>query len=268
MATIKPQFHERQYEFCVNADLVAHVGALIAGYIPGIPSPQQEGVLGWDASVPMPIYGRTFLLQYKTARLTTKLAGGNAKFWKTYGTEYYRFPLHRDRDGDYVQHQLLLEASGDGVEALYCAPYFHETKDLVGALQAGTVVRRSALIPVASLGGVTAGSVHSVSYPVDPATEEPHIHSEAQRGERLSWDEAVRRREQPTLLDEALFHGLSSLTLERARRRREKRPRERSVRAEDSRAAAFLRAAVLVYDELDATLVITPAGQASSGSSP
>ena len=83
MATHKPRFNERLYEFCINYELVVNGGALIAGYVPGIPSPQDEATLGWDARVPMPTFGQTFLLQYKIARRTTARAGANAKFWES-----------------------------------------------------------------------------------------------------------------------------------------------------------------------------------------
>jgi hypothetical protein len=106
VATIRPGFNERLYEFCVNFDLVSSLGALIAGYVPGIPSPQDESELGWDAEVSIPTFGATFLLQYKVAKRTTARAGANARFWDCYGDDYFRFPLHRDANGAYSQYQL------------------------------------------------------------------------------------------------------------------------------------------------------------------
>src|SRR5688572_11892207 len=145
MPAIRPEFNERLYEFCVNYELVSSIGALIAGYVPGVPSPQDEADLGWDAEISIPSHGRTFLLQYKVARLTKSRAGANARFWDVYDAEYYRFGLHRDAMGAWTQHELLLEAAGPAVEPLYCAPQIHTRGALVDALQRGAVLESSAL---------------------------------------------------------------------------------------------------------------------------
>ena len=258
MATIKPKFNERLYEFCVNADLVTNLGALIAGYLPGIPSPQEEGKWGWDAKIPMPALGRTFLLQYKIAKRTTARAGPNVKFWDTYGDEYYRFNLHRDAAGAYTQHQLLLNAQGGGVEALYCAPMFHAHGDLVASMQAQTVLDDSALIPLASLGPASAGAAHSVSYPADSSKGAPTLHSEPRRGERLRWEELSQRQSTPSALDEEAFGTLSESIINPRRRRKR---RDREFRAEDPRAEAYLRASAAAFDEVGATLVVLPQGE-------
>lgn len=256
MATIKSEFNERLYEFCVNFELVSSAGALIAGYIPGIPSPQDEADLGWDAEVSMPMFGQTFLLQYKVSRLTTARAGANARFWDVYDDEYYRFGLHRDASGDYTQHQMLLDANDAGVKPLYCAPLMRSRGELVDALRAATVIEQSALIPVATLGPAAGGTAHSVTYPVDELSGDPTLHSEPHRGERVRWEDLRRAQpERRRRLDEAAFDALSASILERKRRRKRK---ERVIRAEDPRAAAYLRASAIALDELGATLVLLP----------
>lgn len=256
MATIKPGFNERLYEFCVNFELVTSVGALIAGYLPGIPSPQDESELGWDAEIVMPSFGVTFLLQYKVAKRTTAKAGANARFWDCYEDEYYRFPLHRDANGAYTQHQLLLEATTPGVQAVYCAPLMHGRGELVDAIRAGSVVERSALITVESLGPATSGGPHSVTYPVDEVMGEPTLHSDPKRGERLKRQDFERlRAESGRRLDAEAFDQFSGSVLEKKPRRRR---RERKIRAEDSVAGAYLRASAVAFDELNATLVVLP----------
>jgi hypothetical protein len=256
LATLKPEFNERLYEFCVNYELVAEAGALIAGYAPGIPSPQDESELGWDAEVSMPSFGQTFLLQYKIARRTTAKAGANARFWDVYGSEYWRFSLHRDSDGTFVQHQLLLDAEATGVTPLYCAPLVHGRGELVAALRTGRVVGVSALIPVASLGPALGRGPHSVTYPTDETSGDPALHSDPHRGRRVSWDEVRDSRPEPRhSLEPDFFDQVSSSILERRPRRRR---RERIVEAEDPRAHAFLRASAVAHDELGATLVVIP----------
>ncbi len=152
--------------------------------------------------------GLTYLLQYKVSRYTTKLAGGNSKFWHAHGQPYYRFPLHVDRFGDYTQHQLLLDAAALGVEPVYCAPRFFETRELVAALQGGAVILRSELIPVTSLGPVASDQPHSVTYPADRSAGPPQVHSQPRRGRRLErlGDEDGQTR---VSLDESLFYELS-----------------------------------------------------------
>lgn len=256
MATIKSEFNERLYEFCVNFQLVSSAGAFIAGYIPGIPSPQDEADLGWDARVSMPMFGQTFLFQYKVSRRTTARAGPNAKFWDVYGADYYRFGLHPDKSGAYTQHQLLLDANAAGVEPLYCAPLMLGRGELVDALRSGTVIDRSALIPVATLGPAAPGTTHSVTYPADELAGGPTLHSEPRRGERVNWEELRGSRpERRRRLDEAMFEEFSANVIERTRRRKRK---ERVIRAEDPRAAAYLRASAIALDELRATLVVLP----------
>jgi hypothetical protein len=254
MATYKPQFNERLYEFCFNYELVSKAGALIAGYAPGIPSPQDEAELGWDAEVPMPAFGRTFLLQYKNARRTTARAGANGRFWDMYASEYWRFPLHRDAAGGFTQHQLLLDAVAAAVEPLYCAPMLHARGDLVQALRTGTVAENSAMIPVSPLGPVPDGGPHSVTFPTDGAAGAPTLHSEPRRGERVRWD-ALRSRTEVRPLESDAFHLFADVTLKRRSRRRR---RERAIEAEDPRAYAFLRASAVARDELGATLVVLP----------
>lgn len=258
MATIRPGFNERLYEFCVNFELVASVGALIAGYAPGIPSPQDESQLGWDAQVSMPTFGATFLLQYKVAKRTTAKAGANVRFWDVYGDEYYRFLLHRDAKGAYTQHQLLLDAGDSGIQGLYCAPLMHDRGELVDALRSRNVVNRSALIDVASLGPAKPDGPHSVSYPADESRGMPTLHSDPKRGERLKREDLERlrgaRRRQ---LSAAVFDEISDVVLEKKPRRRRK---EREIRAEDPVAAAYLRASAVALDEVNATLVVLPSG--------
>lgn len=257
MATFVSTFNERLYEFCVNFELVTQAGALIAGYAPGIPSPQDEADLGWDAKVPMPSFGVTFLLQYKVSRLTTARAGANAKFWDIYQDDYYRFGLHRDKTGAYRQHELLLNEAATGAQALYCAPLMTSRGELVNAMRHGEVIAQSALIPVAALGAATPGIPHSVTYPADDTSGSPTLHSNPRRGERLSWvdlQQESRRRREP-LTDET-FERISTAVLEQRPRRRR---RERSIAAPDSRAGTFLRASSIVLDEIGATLVVLPA---------
>jgi hypothetical protein len=194
VATIKAGFNERIYEFCVNFELVSSIGALIAGYVPGIPSPQDEADLGWDAAVSLPAFGTTFLLQYKVAKRTTARAGANARFWDVYDDEYFRFILHRDAAGNYAQHQLLLNADATGAQALYCAPLMHTRGDLVHATRIGKVIERSTLIPVADLGPAVGFGPHSVSYPVDERSGLPTLHSEPSRGKRVKLDDLERSR--------------------------------------------------------------------------
>ncbi len=256
MATVKPGFSERLYEFCVNYELVATAGALIAGYLPGVPSPQDEAKLGWDAKVQMPLFGQTFLLQYKIARHTTERAGANGKFWDVYGSEYWRFSLHKDANGAFTQHELLLDADGFGVQALYCAPLMVSRGELVDAVRDSTVMQQSALIPIGPLGPAGTGGPHSVSFPSDEVFGQPTLHSRPRRGERVDWDQLRRsgfagRRE----LDEQTFERLSNTILERRPRRRR---REREIEAEDSRARSFLRASAVALDEIGATLVVVP----------
>jgi hypothetical protein len=256
VATIRPGFNERLFEFCVNFELVASLGALIAGYVPGIPSPQDEADLGWDAEVPMPAFGSTFLLQYKVAARTTARAGANARFWDCYGEDYYRFALHRDVTGAYMQHQLLLDADGSGTQALYCAPLMHGRGDLVRAMRGGAVVDRSVLVPVASLGPALHGQPHSVTYPVNESAGQPTLHSDPKRGERLKKpDLEVSRAERRRELRSSEFDEISGRILEKKSRRRR---REREIRAEDPVAGAFLRASAVAFDELGATLIVLP----------
>jgi hypothetical protein len=254
MATLKPQFNERLYEFCVNYELVAGAGALIAGYAPGIPSPQDEADLGWDAHVHMPTYGRTFLLQYKISRKTTARFSANAKFWDVHGDEYWRFPLHRDAEGKLTQHQLLLDAAAPDVAPLYCAPLMHTRGELVDALRTGAVLDRSALIPVPALGPAADPGPHSVTYPANDALGVPVLHSEPRRGERLPWRE-LRSRSERRILRPDDFDRIADTIIERRPRRRR---RERTIAADDPRAYAFLRASAVALDELGATLVVLP----------
>ena len=256
MATIKSEFTERLYEFCVNFELVSTVGAFIAGYVPGVPSPQDEADLGWDAKVSMPRFGQTFLLQYKMSRRTTARAGANAKFWDVYGADYHRFSLHRDAGGAFTQHQLLFKAQAVGVQAIYCAPLILGRGELVRALQTRTVVERSALIPVAMLGPVTSSEPHSVTYPLDERSGPPTLHSEPQRGERVRLgDLQSPQPDRQRRLDARSFDDFSEIVLESKRRRRH---RERSISVEDPLAAAYLRASAIAQDELGATLVVLP----------
>ena len=257
VATIRPRFNERLYEFCVNFELVSSMGALIAGYVPGIPSPQDEADLGWDARVSIPTYGLTFLLQYKVANRTTARAGANARFWDCYADEYYRFSLHRDAAGDYEQHRLLLDADWGKVQALYCAPLFHERGELVDAMRTGTVVDRSTLIPISSLGSADAGGPHSVTYPVDELAGNPILHSEPRRGERLKRPDLRRlQAESSGELTAETFERLAVSLIEKKKRRRR---RERSIRATDPVAAAYLAASAVAFDELHASVVVLPA---------
>ncbi len=161
------------------------MGAFIAGYIPGVPSPQDEADLGWDAAVPLPAFGRLLLLQYKVANLTSARDGANARFWDVHGAEYYRFPLRRDAHGQYTQHRLLLDAAQFGATSLYGAPLVHTRGELVRALQDRALLTRSALIAVDSLGPASGVSAHSVTYPADQTAGYPTLHSEPRRGTRI-----------------------------------------------------------------------------------
>ncbi len=167
---MQPDFSERTFEFCYNAEFVHRLGGFLAAY-PHLPSLRAERALGYDVQFRLRAgrYRRSLFLQHKIAHFGENRQWNNTDFYDAHGGPYYRFPLEDD------QHNVLLRIRGHRGDAFYCAPRFHRRTDLNRYFRQRTIVPNSSWFWPQKL-GVLAGGRHHIS--VDPAGRQAFYYSE------------------------------------------------------------------------------------------
>lgn len=172
------EFSERLYEFCTNYELQTALGAYLIGGVPAIPSQIEEAMAGYDAAYRL-VGGRVLFFQFKVAHYAPRPWAQGAATFRLWGRPYFRASLHRDRWGNYSQHNTLVSMASAHALPLYASPCFHRQAELRKhfAMGAGTaVLDRSLLGPVAGTPLIYDTDTHSISYPDDGSAF--RVHSE------------------------------------------------------------------------------------------
>jgi hypothetical protein len=161
------EFNEREFEFCVNYELVQTLSSYLVGGLPSIPSQVEEALLGYDAAYKFHS-GKTLFLQYKVAYYTDRPWGAGASTYHLWNGPYFRVRLYRHRQNGYEQHKRLVALANAGNPAYYCTPRFYKRTDLGALFRArGSlgVTTKVLLAPLAGAPVFTDRSAHSMSYP-------------------------------------------------------------------------------------------------------
>jgi hypothetical protein len=161
------EFNEREFEFCVNHELVQILGAYLVGGLPSIPSQVEEALGGYDAAYEFHS-GKTLFLQYKVAHYADRPWGAGASTFHLWNGPYFRARLHRHPQSGYDQHNRLVALANAGDFACYCAPRFYKREDLGALFRARRslgVTTNVLLAPLAGAPVITDRNAHSMSYP-------------------------------------------------------------------------------------------------------
>ena len=160
---MKPEFSEREYEFCFNTEFYRrYTGAIIGA--PSIPSHRLERLHGYDIAFRLRQGNIQYslFLQYKVSRFISNRAGKNIQIYDFHGGPYYYFYLERlDKS---PQHNLLYWLRQGGEEVYYSAPIFYERNILEQHFVNNLIIDNSVFIDPSGVGLITDCARHKISY--------------------------------------------------------------------------------------------------------
>lgn len=166
-----PQFSERTFEFCYNAEFCHRYSGILAAH-PNIPSQRAERALGYDVEFEIRTgrFHRSVFLQHKVSHFAESKSGRNARFYNRHSGAYYRFPV------DTEQHNVLHQLSQDTGSAFYCSPIFIRRIDLEANFRANSIMTSSLWLDPVEVGPIFDAEKHHITYGV--AGDNPTLHSE------------------------------------------------------------------------------------------
>jgi hypothetical protein len=203
------EFNERQYEFCMNYELQAALGAYLVGGMPVIPSQVDEALSGYDAAYSLR-GGVAAYLQFKVSHFSSRAWGGGAATFNLWRGPYLRTRLHRDSSRLHTQHNTLVRLASGPALAFYVAPCFHTASELRGQFAVGAgsgLVDASLFGSLAGVPTIADAAAHSISYPADGSAF--RLHSEP--SEPFMTETSFRvllANAEPQTWDEQFFIGL------------------------------------------------------------
>lgn len=148
----EPSYSESSFAFAVTYSLVSGWWDDLAG-IPYFPWIDEEGLLGWDVSVPF--WGLSLFLQFKRAQ---------AFQYRGSLGPCFRFKVYKPSRSN--QHNQLRAWATTEPSTFYCAPNFTSGQELTDCYLSRTLLQRSIAIPVASLPSIRTSDhrQHFVTY--------------------------------------------------------------------------------------------------------
>jgi hypothetical protein len=199
-----PHISERQFEFSVNFELTASLGAMLVGGAPMIPTTNVEAKKGYDALFNLGS-GYLYHLQYKVGSYASRRTWKNLNQWALHGGPYFRFGLLEDSKGICSQHGKLEELRKREPGVYYCAPLFFREDDYWGHAAASSVFANSALIDVddVQLPGRTGS--HAITFDSSGVVQAWSDPGEPSRSDR---EPEIRRRTDPRQINRTTFEHL------------------------------------------------------------
>lgn len=166
-----PQFSERTFEFCYNAEFCHRYNGFLAAY-PNIPSQRAERALGYDVEFKIRAgrFRKSVFLQHKVSHYADTKSGRNARFYNRHSGPYFRFPI------DTEQHNVLHQLSQATGSAFYCSPIFFRRTELETKFRADIIMASSLWLDPVSVGPITDAEKHNITY--GAAGVHPTLHSE------------------------------------------------------------------------------------------
>ena len=175
---MRPDIHERIFEYCFNHEFCKTFGVLIATH-PDIPSSRLERLEGYDVRFKLNIGKRNYSVfyQHKISNYNEKLHGPNRRFYECHEAPYFRFQLTNH------QHNILHELSQDCTDVYYSAPIFHERDVLADYADNGTIINNTVKIPLRNMPTVPVNAMknnkikdccHNITYNYDGS--EAYLH--------------------------------------------------------------------------------------------
>ena len=204
----RPQFSERVFEFCFNAEFVRKNASAIIG-IPYIPSQKLEGVYGYDVLFRLKQGDRQYslFLQHKVSSFTDKKAGRNWHVYNFHGGPYYSYYLERlDKSH---QHNLLYNLRQAGYAVYYTSPLFFRYDDLTQHFLNNVVIDKSCFIDPYDIGLITDFESHRTTY--DMNGTQAAFHSEIKNIENICNFEVITQKLKQRKIDEGYFSELLSV---------------------------------------------------------
>jgi hypothetical protein len=156
-----PNFSEFSYGYALTEQLVRQLGPQAAA--PRFPSLIEEGSLGYDIELTMPLRASMFL-QFK---LSDRMVSKNVRELKCspplqLNVPFYR--MHFWRRNKSHQHKLLHALASKGEEVYYVAPEFSTVAELDAAYMNGSVVQESAFFNPTAIGLLPDDDEHHLAF--------------------------------------------------------------------------------------------------------
>lgn len=158
---MKPDISEFSYGYAVTEQLVAALGPAAAA--PRFPSLIQEGKLGYDLELNLPLRASLFL-QFKLSDRMVRASAIEIRDNDPPGLTLPFFRAHLRPRPTSAQHDLLCDLADEGEEVYYVAPEFDTIGELDAAYRARMVVRQSAFFAVADIGRFTDDDPHHLVF--------------------------------------------------------------------------------------------------------
>lgn len=214
---MRPEFSERQFEFCFNSEFIRKNSGAIVG-MPFIPSQRIEELLGYDIQIRLQNTGVQYslFLQHKISHFVTHRRGSNSLIYDHYGGPYLYFYLNKTRN--YQQHNLLFELSLSEEFVFYSAPVFAHREIMTQHFINSTITDSSLFLIPTSIGYISDSNTHKVSY--NPDVTQVAYHSELKEIQtKLDYNSLVwslgRKKIDESYISELLIkleRGLQSFT--------------------------------------------------------
>ena len=204
---MRPEFSEREFEFCFNAEFIRKNASAVIG-TPFIPSQRLEALLGFDVEFKLRQGNiqHSLFLQHKVSHFIQNQAGKNWGIYNFHMGPYYYFYLEKlDRSR---QHNLLHNLRQSGEEVYYSAPLFFERNVFTQHFVNEVVIDNSVFIDPSGVGLIMDLDLHKISY--NQNGTQAAFHSEIKKIEKVInfaflKEKLVRKR-----IDEQYFSKLFS----------------------------------------------------------
>lgn len=160
---MRPEFSEREFEFCFNAEFIRKNRDAIIG-TPFIPSQRLETFLGFDVKFRLQQGNieHSLFLQHKVSHFVSIRYGKYARLFDFHDGSYFYFNLVRLEKSP--QHNLLYSLQQSGEEVYYSAPLFYDRNAFTQHFVDNAVIDNSIFIDPSGIGQITDLDLHRISY--------------------------------------------------------------------------------------------------------
>lgn len=157
---VDPHFSEFQFGYGMTRELDNGHWPVAPTGVPFFPTQQQENDLGIDMGVSAGIW--TLFIQFKRAK---KLTRPNAREWKIYNEEYFRFSVDTSDDpGDPDQHGTLVDLGQRFPHTYYVAPEFITWEDYERYARREQINEHAAFLECGTAPAPFDGDTHYICY--------------------------------------------------------------------------------------------------------
>ncbi|HEY9245206.1 MAG TPA: hypothetical protein VIO11_00015 [Candidatus Methanoperedens sp.] len=202
---MRPEFSEREFEFCFNAEFIRKYSGAVIG-TPFILSQRLEALLGFDVELKLRrgSIQYSLFLQHKVSQFISNLARRNWEIYGFHGGPYYYFYLKKS-----LQHNLLYNLRRSGEEVYYTAPLFYKINDFTQHFVDEVVIDNSVFLDPSYARLIMDSDTHKISY--DQHGTRAAFHSEIKEIKTFHNFKMLIQKLEMKKIDERYFTELLSM---------------------------------------------------------